>query len=255
MTALLTVFKNKTKNILSVFITAGYPKLDSLEQIILDLDQSGVDLIEVGIPFSDPLADGKTIQKSSEIALKNGMTLSVLLSQLKQIRTKTDVPIVLMGYFNPVYQFGVEKLLMFCEENSIQGLIIPDISIEEYQRNYQLLFEKYKISLIFIITPNSTPSRLKLIDELSTTFIYLVSSASITGSASEFGAEHIKGFETIQAQKLNTPILVGFGIHNHSTFKTVCSYFYGAIIGSAFIRFITKKEFSVSTFVKQIMKV
>ena len=241
------------QNLLSVFVTAGYPTINSLEKIILELEQSGVDLIEVGIPFSDPMADGKTIQDSSEIALANGMNLSVLTNQLKNIRNKTNIPLVLMGYFNPIYQYGVEKLLKFCQKNQIEGMMIPDISVEEYKRNYKVLFEAHNVSLIFIITPNTSKNRLIEIDNLSTTFIYLVSSTTITGSVSDFGEEHIIGFESIKSNQLKSPILVGFGIHNKSTFNTVCNYFNGAIIGSAFIRFVSKTNAKVNDFVKEIL--
>jgi tryptophan synthase alpha chain len=253
MKNLKQLFINKKSEILSVFVTAGYPNLHSLETNILELEGAGTDLIEVGIPFSDPMADGKTIQDSSEIALKNGMNLTVLVEQLTEIRKKTTIPLVLMGYLNPVYQYGVEKLLQFCKENSIQGMIIPDISLEEYERNYQLLFKKYNVSLVFIVTPHTSTERLKRIDNLSTTFIYLVSSASVTGSASEFSKEQVDGFEYVKAQNLKSPVLVGFGIHNNSTFKTVSQYFYGAIIGSAFIRHLSKSNYRIKDFVDGIV--
>jgi len=253
MKNLKQLFITKTSEILSVFVTAGYPKLNSLETTILELEAAGTDLIEVGIPFSDPMADGKTIQDSSEVALENGMNLSVLVDQLTEIRKKTSIPLVLMGYLNPVYQYGVEKLLQFCQENSIEGMIIPDISLEEYERSYQVLFEKYKVSLVFIITPHTSSERLKRIEELSTTFIYLVSSASVTGSSSEFSEEHIKGFEYVKTNTLQTPILVGFGIHNKSTFKKVNEYFNGAIVGSAFIRHLSKLNYKIKDFVDEIL--
>lgn len=254
MKALKQLFINKPSDILSVFVTAGYPELNSLESTILDLEESGVDLIEVGIPFSDPMADGKTIQDSSEIALQNGMNLTVLVEQLKTIRQKTNIPLVLMGYLNPVYQYGVEKLLQFCKDYNIEGMIIPDISVEEYKRNYKTLFEQYGVSLVFIITPITPLGRLVVIDGLSTSFVYLVSSASVTGTSGEFGEEHIKGFEYIKSQNLKTPVLVGFGIHNNSTFAKVCQYFNGAIIGSAFIRFVSDSKHKIADFVLKITK-
>jgi len=253
MKNLKQLFINKKSEILSVFVTAGYPKLGSLEKNILELEAAGTDLIEVGIPFSDPMADGKTIQYSSEVALENGMNLTVLVKQLIEIRKKTSIPLVLMGYLNPVYQFGVEKLLQFCQDNSIEGMIIPDISLEEYERSYQSLFEKYSVSLVFIITPHTSSERLKRIDKLSTTFIYLVSSTSVTGSASEFSETHLEGFENIKSNTLNTPILVGFGIYNNSTFKKASEYFYGAIIGSAFIRHLSKSKYKIKDFVDEIL--
>lgn len=253
MKKLKELFEHKKTNILSVFITAGYPKLNSLESTILELEAAGTDLIEVGIPFSDPMADGKTIQVSSEVALQNGMNLSILTGQLIEIRKKTSIPLVLMGYLNPVYQYGVEKLLQFCQENEIEGMIIPDISLEEYERNYKTRFEHYGVSLIFIVTPHSSPERIKRIDALSTSFVYLVASASVTGGATEFNAEHLKGFEYIKKQNLNSPVLVGFGIHNNSTFKTVNDYFNGAIIGSAFIRYVSHPKQKIKDFVDKIL--
>jgi len=253
MKNLKELFVTKKSEILSVFVTAGYPKLNSLETIILELEGAGTDLIEVGIPFSDPLADGKTIQDSSEIALANGMNLTVLVEQLTEIRKKTAIPLVLMGYLNPIYQYGVEKLLQFCQINQIEGMIIPDISIEEYERSYKTLFEKNNVSLVFIVTPHTHSERLKRIDELSTSFIYMVSSASITGVAAEFNEEHCQGFEYIASSNLKSPVLVGFGIHNNSTFKKVNQYFSGAIIGSAFIRHLSKSNHKISHFVDGIV--
>jgi len=253
MKNLKELFNNKKSEILSVFITAGYPKLNSLETTILELEAAGTDLIEVGIPFSDPMADGKTIQDSSEIALANGMNLAVLVEQLTEFKKKTSIPLVLMGYLNPIYQYGVERLLQFCNENNIEGMIIPDISLEEYERSYKTMFENYNVSLIFIVTPNSSPDRIRRIDNLSTSFIYMVSSASITGSASEFNEEHVKGFEYVKSQNVKSPILVGFGIHNKSTFNKVNEYFNGAIIGSAFIRCMSDSNQKIKNFVDRIV--
>jgi len=253
MKNLKKLFNTKKSEILSVFITAGYPKLNSLETTILELEAAGTDLIEVGIPFSDPMADGKTIQDSSEVALANGMNLAVLVEQLTEIRKKTSIPLVLMGYLNPVYQYGVERLLQFCKEKNIEGMIIPDISLEEYERCYKAMFENYGVSLIFIVTPNSSPERIRSIDNLSTSFIYMVSSASVTGAASEFNEEHVKGFEYVKSQNINSPVLVGFGIHNKSTFKKVNEYFNGAIIGSAFIRYVSDSNQKIKNFVDRIV--
>ncbi len=250
MKALKELFIRKPREILSVFVTAGYPDLNSLESNILELEKGGVDLIEVGIPFSDPMADGKTIQDSSEIALNNGMNIPVLLEQLKEIRQKTSIPLVLMGYLNPVYQYGVEKLLKFCQEHHIEGMIIPDISIEEYERNYKGLFEQYNVSLVFIATPDTSVERLKKIDDITSSFIYLVSSASVTGAAGEFFDLHLNGFQQVKNVKLNSPILVGFGIHNKSTFNAVCLYFSGAIVGSAFIRCLMDSNNKVREFIE-----
>ncbi len=252
MRTLKNVFEDKNARVLSIYLTAGYPELGSTVNLVNELDESGVDFIELGIPFSDPMADGKVIQESSATALQNGMNMNVLTNQIVQIRSKTDLPIVLMGYFNPVYQFGIERLLKFCQLNHIEALIIPDISPEYYKRFYQSLFEAYGVSLIFMITADTCPDRLREIDKLSNCFIYLVSSPSITGQRAELDVSWLVQMKKITTLNLKTPVVVGFGIQDKESFAKANDLFDGAIIGSAFIKHIGVEGSTVSSFVNQI---
>lgn len=242
----------KPKNNCSLFITAGFPKLNSALEIIPELEKEGVDLIELGIPFSDPLADGPVIQESSAVALKNGMQMDLIFDQLETIKKSSTIPIVLMGYFNPIFKYGLEKFLINCKAQSVDGAIIPDLTIEVYERHYSALFERYEVPVIFLITPETPERRIRKIEAHSKAFIYLVSSSSITGKREDFSHEQIKGFQRIANLKLSVPVLVGFGIHNSSTFNTVCEYFEGAIVGSAFIKSI-KNEVPARHFLKELM--
>lgn len=242
------------KKILSIYFSAGYPNLNDTVDIIQQLEKSGVDLIEIGLPFSDPLADGPTIQNSATIALKNGMSTEFLFDQLKEIRQSVQIPLIIMGYFNPIIQYGVEKFCQRCKEVGIDGLIIPDLPLEIYIENYKELFEAYGLINIFLITPQTTESRIRLIDSVSTGFIYTVSSASVTGSNSEFGKEHINYFERIQAMKLKNQQLIGFGIHNSTTFNQATTFAKGGIIGSAFIKHLEENgKASINEFVESIL--
>lgn len=248
------LFQDKTENILSVYFTAGFPKLDDTITIINELDKSGVEMIEIGMPFSDPLADGPTIQRSSEIALENGMTIKLLFEQLKNLNS--TVPLVLMGYLNPVLQYGVEQ---FCKDASflgIAGVILPDLPLQEYLDEYKAIFEKYNLKNIFLITPQTSEARIRLIDEHSHGFIYIVSSASTTGSKNEIGAEQEQYFKRIKEMKLKNPIVIGFGIHNFETFSKACEYANGAIIGSAFVKALDRSKDlkkDISAFVTNIL--
>ena len=224
------------KNILSIYFTAGYPNLNDTVNIIQDLEKSGVDLIEIGLPFSDPLADGPTIQASSTQALKNGMTTEVLFNQLKEIRKTVNIPLIIMGYFNPMLQYGVGAFCKKCSEIGIDGLIIPDLPIDVYNEQYKATFDTYGLINVFLITPQTSEERIRFIDAISTGFIYMVSSASVTGSASGFGSEQTKYFKRIADMKLNNPQIVGFGISNKETFGQATEHSKGAIIGSAFIK-------------------
>lgn len=235
-------------------MTAGYPELDSTVDLAIELEKSGADLIEIGIPFSDPMADGPVIQESSAIALKNGMNLGILFDQVKEIKKQVKIPIVLMGYFNPIYQYGVEAFLEACQSFGVDGLIIPDLSVEVYEKEYVDLFEKYGIPLTFLITPNTSEDRVRKIEKYTRTFVYLVSTSSITGKRNAFSDQQVQGFERIANMKLSVPVLVGFGIHDNTTFQTVCDYFNGAIIGSAFIRSIGAGE-KVENFMGRILQV
>ncbi|MFT5819415.1 MAG: tryptophan synthase alpha chain [Crocinitomix sp.] len=244
--------KLNKKNNCSIFLTAGYPHLNSAPQLVKELENAGVDFIELGIPFSDPLADGPVIQETSAIALNNGMTLDILFQQVVEIKETTSIPIVLMGYFNPIYTYGVEQFLKQCNALGVDGLIIPDLELEIYEVEYKKLFEIYEIPLIFLITTATPVARIKRIAAISTSFIYLVSSTATTGSKLEFTTDQIKSFEKIKQLKLNVPIIVGFGIHNEETFNTICNLFDGAIIGSAFLRSISR-NISVKDFVADII--
>src|SRR5690606_14910223 len=201
---------------------------------------SGVDFIEIGLPFSDPLADGPTIQASSTTALKNGMTTNKLFDQLKDIRTNVKIPLIIMGYFNPILQYGVERFCEKCKETGIDGLIIPDLADDVYHEQYQESFEKYVLINIFLITPQSSDERIMFIDSVSSGFIYMVSSASVTGSTKAFGNETLDYFRRISAMKLKNPQIIGFGINNAETFEQATEHASGAIIGSAFVNHLTK---------------
>ena len=239
--------------LLSIYFTAGYPDFEDTEKIIIDLEKSGVDFIEIGLPFSDPLADGPTIQESSTKALKNGMTTSKLFKQLENIREKVEIPLIIMGYFNPILQYGVEDFCKKCEETGIDGLIIPDLPVNVYHEKYKDLFEKYGLRNIFFITPQTSGERIKFIDSVSDAFIYMVSSASVTGSTSGFGEETKDYFKRINDLKLKNPQIVGFGIKDKDTFEQATQYAKGAIIGSAFIKHLNESGTgNIADFVKNV---
>ena len=231
------IFKRK-ENLLSIYFTAGFPKIDDTVKIIKELDKSQVDMIEIGLPFSDPLADGPTIQKSSEKALSNGMTTNLLFDQLKDLRKISDIPVVIMGYFNPILQYGIEKFCSNCKDVGIDGLIIPDLPADIFKKNYKIIFEKYKLNMMFLITPQTSNERINLIDDLSKGFIYMVSSYSVTGAKDSFDKYQIEYFKRIKKLNLSNPLLIGFGISNKKTFQTACQNSNGAIIGSAYIKYI-----------------
>ncbi len=244
---------NADKKLLSIYFTAGYPSLNSTVQIIEELERNGVDMIEIGLPFSDPLADGPTIQESSTAALKNGMTTEILFEQLKNIRKTVSIPLVIMGYFNPVLQYGVEEFCEKCASIGIDGLILPDLPLDVYQSNYKEIFEKYGLLNTFLITPQTSDERIHQIDNASNGFIYMVSSASVTGSKSGFGSEQEDYFERIANMNLKNPQIVGFGIKDSDTFQQATQKAKGAIIGSAFIKHLTEKgENNISQFIKSI---
>jgi tryptophan synthase alpha chain len=222
--------------VLSLYFTAGFPNLNDTVTIIETLEKNGVDMIEIGLPFSDPLADGPTIQESSTIALENGMTAALLFEQLTNIRKTVKIPLIIMGYFNPMMQYGVEKFCQKCAETGIDGLIIPDLPLEIYETEYKNIFEKYNLANIFLITPQTSESRIHQIDALSNGFIYMVSTASVTGSQTGFGTAQMEYFERISAMNLKNPQIVGFGISDKETFQQATMHQKGAIIGSAFIK-------------------
>ncbi len=236
------LFETKQGNILSVYFTAGFPQLNDTANILKSLQESGADLVEVGIPFSDPLADGPVIQHSSEVALKNGMTMKLLFEQLKDFRKEINIPVLLMGYLNPVLQYGIEKFVQQCAASGIDGLILPDLPFKEYQEQYAPLFDQHNIRNIFLITPQTSEERVRLIDKAGNGFIYMVSSASTTGVKGQMNDQQTDYFMRIKNYKLNNPTLIGFGISNYDTFQTACQYSKGAIIGSAFINTIENSK-------------
>ncbi|RXG12951.1 tryptophan synthase alpha chain [Leeuwenhoekiella aestuarii] len=241
------------KKLLSIYFTAGYPKLEDTVPVLEELVKSGVDMIEIGLPFSDPLADGPTIQESSTTALKNGMTTTKLFDQIKDIRKTVDIPLIVMGYFNPMLQYGVEKFCKACSEIGIDGLIMPDLPLAEYEEHYKATFEKYDLKMVFLITPQTSDKRIKQIDTASDGFIYMVSSASTTGKTSGFSNVQREYFERIDALNLKNPQIVGFGIKDEETFKAATKTAKGAIIGSAFIKMLTEKGIEgISSFIKSI---
>ena len=246
------VFKKK-KKILSIYFTAGFPNLDDTPKIIENLQNSGVDIIEIGLPFSDPLADGPTIQESSTSALKNGMNTSLLFKQIKNIRSKISVPLIIMGYFNPILQYGVEKFCIDSKTSGIDGLIIPDLPIDIYTSSYKNIFESQNLYNIFLITPQTSIDRILKIDKISKGFIYMVSDSSITGAKNIIDKSQKEYFLRIKKMNLNNPTIVGFGISNSETFKLATNYSDGAIIGSAFISHIKEKGIKkISSFIKSI---
>ena len=229
----------ESKKILSIYFSAGYPNLNDTVQIIQDLEKNGVDMIEIGLPFSDPLADGPTIQESSTQALYNGMNTQVLFNQLKDIRNTVTIPLIIMGYFNPMLQYGIENFCEKCAEIGIDGLIIPDLPVDVYANEYKTTFEKYGLKNIFLITPQTSVERIHFIDSVSDGFIYMVSSASVTGSQAGFGSVQEEYFKRISDMNLKNPQVIGFGISDKETFKQATQYAKGAIIGSAFIKDLT----------------
>ncbi len=248
------VFENNGKDLLNVYFTAGYPQLGDTVPIASALAAHGADLIEIGLPFSDPIADGPTIQQSSDVALGNGMTLRVLFDQLAGLRTSVQVPVLLMGYINPILQFGFESFCQKCQEVGIDGLILPDLPMYEYLTHYKDLLDKYGLYNIFLITPQTSEERIREIDQHSRGFIYMVSSASITGAKSTITDTQIAYFERIQSMGLQRKTLIGFGISSNSTFRQACEYSDGAIIGSAFIKQLAEdsSEAAIKKFIQNI---
>ena len=243
----------ENKKLLSIYFSAGFPNLEDTVPILKKLQTAGVDMVEIGLPFSDPLADGPTIQASSTQALRNGMTTEKLFSQLEGIRKHIEIPLVLMGYFNPMMQYGIEKFCSRCETIGIDGIIIPDLPVDVYHENYKALFDKHGLYNMFLITPQTSEARIKYIDKVSNGFIYMVSSASVTGAKSTFGNTQTEYFKRIATLKLKTPTVIGFGISDQETYKIACDQSRGAIIGSAFIEFLKKEgEEKIGSFIKSI---
>lgn len=257
MNRLEKLFQVKDKDLLSVYFTAGYPALNSTGAIIRSLEANGVDMIEIGIPFSDPMADGVVIQESSTQALQNGMTLSILLQQVREVRRECQIPLVLMGYLNPMMQYGTERLFRECREIGIDAMIIPDLPFGEYMEHYKALSEKYDIPVIMLITPETSEERVRLIDENCGGFIYIVSSASTTGVRDRFTDEQCAYFESVEQMGLKNKRLIGFGISNPETRAAASRYCNGVIVGSLFIKCLastTTEEEATQRLLKQLTK-
>ncbi len=255
MNPIHNLFRNKNKNVLCIYFTAGFPHLNSTGKIIQILQSTSVDLIEVGIPYSDPLADGIIIQKSHKTSLNNGMNISLLFDQIEELKETIKIPIILMGYYNQFYQFGEDKFLKRCKESGVSGLILPDLPVDVFLHKYQNIFEKYLLSMIFLITSKTSNSRIFMLSKISNGFLYIVSSSSTTGNVNPFGKKQISFFERIRKLSINTPKLIGFGIKNKETFDLSCKYANGGIIGSSFIQSLNKNklEESIKTFIKSII--
>ena len=235
MNRITSLFNKKKSRILNIYCTAGYPAINSTLEVMRALQDSGADMIELGMPYSDPLADGPVIQASSTKAIQNGMTISKLFSDLKDIRKHIHVPVILMGYMNPALQYGFDKFCAKAAETGIDGLILPDLPMYEFETEYGDIIGKYGLKFIFLVTPETSDERIRMLDRLSTGFLYAVSSSSTTGN--EKSMEQQMGyFKKLQDMKLNNPVLIGFGIKDNETFNAACKYSNGAIIGTAYIR-------------------
>lgn len=251
------IFNNPKKPLLSVFYTAGFPKINDTSLVAASLEKAGADLIEIGIPFSDPVADGPTIQQSNKVALDNGITLARILEQVKEIRKTVNIPIILMGYINPVMQYGVAKFAKDAAAAGADGVILPDMPMPEYEREYRKIFEEAGLLLTFLISPTTSDERIRKIDQLSNGFIYAVSASSTTGAKSGFAPEQLSYFERLKKMKLKNPFLIGFGISNRETFIQASSFAAGAIVGSAFVNMLKDSkniEKDVEVFVKEMIK-
>ncbi len=250
------LFKRKSTGILSVYMTAGYPDLDDTPTVIRELASAGADLIEIGMPFSDPLADGPLLQECNRKALDNGMSLDLLFKQIADIRKTVSIPLILMGYLNPVLNYGFEEFCSRASEIGIDGMILPDLPLDEFEEGYRAICEKYGLHMIFLITPQTSVDRIHKIDALSRGFIYMVSAAATTGARQGFQPEQISYFKRVSEMNLSTPCLIGFGISTSETFKEACKYANGAIIGSAFMKSLSAEGSiakKVSSFITQIL--
>ena len=248
------LFQTKNKNILSVYFTAGFPHLNDTCEIIRELQAHGVDMVEIGIPFSDPIADGPVIQSSSAIALRNGMSLKTLFAQLETIRQTATIPLIMMGYLNPVMQYGFERFCADCGRTGIDGIILPDLPFKDYMDSYKDIAEKRHLKIIMLITPDTSEERIRFIDEHTDGFIYMVSSAATTGVQQNFDEKKLRYFEKIHAMQLHNPCIIGFGISNDKNLKHAWDYSAGAIIGSKFIQCLEQKP-DVKSAVKLLMEV
>ena len=242
MNRIKQLFERKQNNILSIYFTAGYPHLNDTVDIIEELESNGIDLIEIGIPFSDPMADGPTIQESGTMALRNGMTLNRLFSQLTDIRKNVSIPLIMMGYLNPIMQYGFDNFCKKCSEIGIDGAIIPDLPFDDYIKEFKPIADKYDIKIVMLITPETSDERIRLIDEHTDGFIYMVSSAATTGAQTNFDEYKQAYFRKINSMNLQNPRLIGFGISNKATLDAAQANSSGAIIGSKFITLLKESK-------------
>ena len=249
------LFKDKKENILSIYFTAGFPKLEDTRPIMKALEEAGADIIEIGVPYSDPVADGPTIQESNKVALDQGMSLKKLFSQLEDMRSEISLPVILMGYLNPIMQFGIDTFCEKCQEVGVDGVIVPDLPIQQYLDEYKGIFDQYDLRNTFLISPQTTEKRIREIDEYSDGFIYMVSSHSITGAKSGITEAQLDYFQSVKAMELKSPRLIGFGISDRQSLLTASSYSHGAIIGSAFIKVLQQAqnlEEDIKTYIRGI---
>ena len=259
MSRIRKLFRDKPANILSIYCTAGYPQLNSTLPVMKALQENGADMIELGMPYSDPLADGPVIQSSSTVALQNGMTIKKLFEQLKDFRRSTSsggvgevLPVILMGYMNPVLQYGFEKFCSDAAAVGVDGLILPDLPEYEFETEYGAIIKKYELDFIFLVTPETSEERVKKLDELSTGFLYAVSSSSTTGR--DKNMSDVKRYlQRLGNLKLRNPVLVGFGIKDRQTFEAACEYAAGAIVGTAYIKALEKSN-DVNGTTKKMLK-
>ncbi len=236
------LFSSDKRNLLSIYFCAGTPTLDQTAHVIKTLEKNGVDMIEIGIPFSDPMADGVVIQNAATQALRNGMSLRLLFGQLADIRQEVKIPLLLMGYLNPIMQFGFESFCQQCQACGIDGVIIPDLPFKDYQEKYRTIAEKYDVKIIMLITPETSEERIREIDNNTDGFIYMVSSAATTGAQTDFNQQKLDYFKRIDSMQLRNPRMVGFGISNQATFQSACEYSCGGIIGSSFVNLLNEEK-------------
>lgn len=243
MNRLNQLFATKKENLLSIYFTAGYPELNTTVDIAEALEKAGADFLEIGFPYSDPVADGPTIQHSSQTALDNGMNLNLLFEQLKDLRSRVNIPVLLMGYVNPIVQYGVERFCKAAAAAGVDGIIVPDLPMYEYEMLYSNHFTDNGLSNIFLVTPQTSEERIRKIDELSNSFIYLLSSSSITGGSLQL-TDSIEGYyNRIKTMELKNPTIIGFGISDHRSFSKACEYANGAIVGSAFVKLLAEDDY------------
>lgn len=249
------LFRDKSENILSIYFTAGFPALEDTRVIMRSLEEAGADIIEIGVPYSDPVADGPTIQESNKTALENGMSLKKLFAQLEDMRGEIKIPVILMGYLNPIYQYGMEAFCKKCQEIGVDGIIVPDLPMQQYLEEFKEMFDRYNLRNTFLISPQTSERRIREIDEHSDGFIYMVSSHSITGAKAGITDAQIGYFQSVRAMNLESPRLIGFGISDHDSFVKASTYSNGAIIGSAFIKVLQNTgnmEENIKTYIRGI---